>query len=112
MYVCNCKGITEADFKKLKADGNTFELYAHVMPVTGACCKCLPQIKEIFSKDEALIMTNYTTNDLHTAGMELAVKALDYEDAIDLDDCRSSWTRFVEARNNYRTIRDALRGKT
>lgn len=48
MYVCNCKGVTESEYRELRDLGCTFEVIAHVMPLTGACCKCLPQIKEIF----------------------------------------------------------------
>ncbi len=52
MYVCNCKGITEADFKNMVHSDFSYDACAHIIKTTAACCKCLPQIKEIFSTED------------------------------------------------------------
>lgn len=54
MYVCNCSGLTEADIRAFRyAERHSTgadRMLGYVLKQEGKCCKCLPQIKEIFNE--------------------------------------------------------------
>ena len=54
MYVCNCKGVTEAQVRRLAAS-HPYETLGDVTQVlrsTNGCCKCLPRIKEMCDEEK------------------------------------------------------------
>ena len=55
MYVCNCKGVTEAQARSIAASQVLCDMLgdvAQVLRSTNGCCKCLPRIKEIINEEK------------------------------------------------------------